>query len=127
MSRMNESIDITQTVDVFFKRIDNYIQYVDDGEVPFMPEQILQTAYHEVSTCGHYNDACKIWRKKPAVAKTWALFKPFFAVEFHDLKEQQPSTLRRPTSMEPTRFSLSQVLWIILQWQRQRIETLLRS
>ena len=57
---MNESIDITQTVDVFFKRIDNYIQYVDDGEVPFMPEQILQTAYHAVSPCGHYNDACKI-------------------------------------------------------------------
>ena len=32
---------------------------------------------------------CKIWRKKPGVAKTWALFKPYFAKECHDLQEQQ--------------------------------------
>ena len=56
-SRMNEPIDITQTNDVFFKRIDNCIQYADDDEIPFTHQQILQTAYHSVSTCGHYNDA----------------------------------------------------------------------
>ena len=68
-------------IDIFFKRIDDCIQYADNGEVPFTP--------HAVSTCGHYNDACKIWHKKPAVTKTWALFKPYFAEEFHDLQEQQ--------------------------------------
>ena len=78
-SRMNEPIDITHTIALFFKRIDDCIQYANAGEVPLTPEQILQTAYHAVSTCGHYNDTCKIWRKKPAVAKTWALFKPYFA------------------------------------------------
>ena len=87
--RMNEPIDATQTIDVFFKRIDDCIQYADDGEVPFTPEQILQTAYHAMSTSGHYNDACKIWRKKTAATKTWPLFKPYFAEEYHDLKEQQ--------------------------------------
>jgi hypothetical protein len=87
--RMNEPIDSTQTIDVFFKRIDDCIQYADDGEVPFTPEQILQTTYHAVSTSGHYNDACKIWRKKPAADKTWPLFKTYFAEEYHDLKEQQ--------------------------------------
>ena len=87
--RMNEPIDATQTIDIFFKRIDDCIQYADDGEVPFTPEQILQTTYHAVSTCGHYTDACKIWRKKQANAKTWPLFKTYFAEEYHDLKEQQ--------------------------------------
>ena len=75
-SRMNEPIDTTQTIEVLLKRINDCIQYADDGEVPFTPEKIFQTAYHAVSTCSHYNDECKIWRKKPAVAKTWALFKP---------------------------------------------------
>ena len=88
-SRMNEPINITQTIDVFFKRIDDCTQYADDGEVHITPLQILQTAYHAVSTCGHYNNACKIWRKKPAAAKTWTLFRHYFAEEFHNLQEQQ--------------------------------------
>ena len=33
-SRMNEPIDNTQTIDVFFKQIDNRIQYAHNGEVP---------------------------------------------------------------------------------------------
>ena len=41
-SRLNELIDMTQTIDVFFKQINGCIQYADDGEVPFTPEQILQ-------------------------------------------------------------------------------------
>ena len=86
---MNEPIDNTQRIDVFIKRIDDCIQYADDGEVPFMPEQMLQTVYHAVSTSSHYNHACKIWRKEPSAAKTWALFKSYFAEEYHDLKEQQ--------------------------------------
>jgi hypothetical protein len=85
----NKNIDSTQTIDIFFQRIDDCINYADDGQVPFTPEQILQTAYHAVSTSGYYTDACKIWRKKPAEAKTWASFKQFFAKEYHDLKEQQ--------------------------------------
>jgi len=88
-SRMNEPIDTTQTIDVFFKRIDDCIQYADDGEVPFTPMQILQTTYNAMSTSGHYNDACKIWRKKPAADKTWTRFKRYFAEEYHDLQEQQ--------------------------------------
>ena len=65
----------TQMIDIFFKR-------ADDGKIPFRPEQILEAAYHAVCISGHYNDACKI-------AKTWALFKPYFAEENQDLKEQQ--------------------------------------
>ena len=87
--RMNEPIDTTQTIDIFFKRIDDCIQYADGGEVPFTPEQIVQTTYHAVSTSGHYTDTCKIWRKKAAAAKSWPLFKTYFAKEYNNLKEQQ--------------------------------------
>jgi hypothetical protein len=87
--RMNEPIDSTQPIDIFFQRVDECIQYAVDGHVAFSAEQILQTTYHAVSTSGYYTDACKDWRKKPAIEKTWANFKTFFAAEYHDMKEQQ--------------------------------------
>jgi hypothetical protein len=86
---MTAPIDSTQPIDIYFKRIDDCIQYADDGHVPFTIHQILQTTYHAVSTSGYYNEACKEWRRRPPNQKTWALFKTFFAAEYHDLKEQQ--------------------------------------
>jgi hypothetical protein len=87
--RMNEPIDSTQTIDAFFKRIDDCTQYATDGRVPYTPAQILQTGYYAVSTSGHYNEACKIWRRKANADKTWTTFKTYFAEEYHGLKEQQ--------------------------------------
>ena len=87
--RMNEALDSTQPIDIYFQKIDECIQYAADGHVAFTPDQILQTAYHAISTSGYYNDACKEWRKKPTADKTWTIFKRFFAAEYHDLKEQQ--------------------------------------
>ena len=87
--RMNEPIDSSQTIYLFFQRIDNCVQYASDGQVAFTNGQIIQTAYHAVSTSGQYTDACKDWRKRPLRDKTWALFKRFFAAKYHDLKEQQ--------------------------------------
>ena len=125
---MNEPIDNTQRIDVFIKRIDDCIQYADDGEVPFMPEQMLQTVYHAVSTSSHYNHACKIWRKKSAVAKTWALFKPYFAEELHNLKEQQRvNTSQGNFHGAKSVLDISSALDKILPWQRRPIETLWRS
>jgi hypothetical protein len=88
-SRMNEPIDSTQPIDIYFQQVDECIQYAADGRVAFLAEQILQTTYHAVSTSGYYTDACKEWHKKAAVDKTWATFKSFFAAEYHDMKEQQ--------------------------------------
>ena len=87
--RMNETLDSTQPIDLYFQKVDECIQYAADGHVAFTPDQILQTAYHAKSTSGFYNDACKEWRKKPTATKTWPTFKRFFAAEYHDLKEQQ--------------------------------------
>jgi uncharacterized protein (DUF433 family) len=88
-TEMIAPIDSTQPIDLYFKRIDDCIQYADDGQVPFTNDQILQTTYHAVSTSGYYTEACKEWRRRPLLQKTWALFKTFFASEYHDLKEQK--------------------------------------
>ena len=88
-TKMNAPIDASQPIDVFFQRIDDCVQYAADGRVAFTTDQIMQTAYHAVSTSGVYTDACKEWRKKQTTDKTWATFKTFFAAEYHDHKEQQ--------------------------------------
>ena len=52
---MNDPIDATQLIEIYFKRIDDTVQYAADGNAAFTTEQILQTAYHAVSTTGYYN------------------------------------------------------------------------
>jgi hypothetical protein len=86
---MIEPIDASQPIDIFFRCIDDCVQYTVDGQVAFTAQQILETAYHAISTSGYYNDSCKEWCKKAAINKTWTNFKTSFAAEYHDLKEQQ--------------------------------------
>jgi hypothetical protein len=88
-TRMNDPIDSTQPIDIYFKKVDDCVQYAADGQVAFTPDQILQTTYHAISTLGYYTNACKEWQKKPAQEKTWQNFKRIFSAEYHDLKEQQ--------------------------------------
>jgi hypothetical protein len=73
--RINEPIDASQPIDVYFQKIDDCIQYADDGQVAFTTAKIFQTTYHAISTSGFYNDACKEWRKKPSGDKNWRNFK----------------------------------------------------
>jgi hypothetical protein len=69
--RINEIINASQPIDVYFQKNDGCIQYAADGQVAFTTGQILQTTYHAISTSGFYNNACKEWRKNPAAGKTW--------------------------------------------------------
>ena len=87
--RMEEPLDTTEPIDVYFEKIDDCVQYAADGRVAFTTDQILQTGYNAISTSGVYHDACKEWRRKQPADKTWLNFKRFFASEYHDLKEQQ--------------------------------------
>jgi hypothetical protein len=87
-TRMEAPMDPTQPIDVYFQNIDDCVQFATDGQVPFTALQIVQTAYHAISKSGLYNDACKEWRRKPIVDRTWVACKPFFATEYNDLKEQ---------------------------------------
>ena len=83
---MNEPIDAMQPIDIYFKRIDDTVQYAVNGNVAFTTEHILQTAYRAVSTIGYYNEACKEGRHKPEDNKIWVHFKHFFAAKYHDRK-----------------------------------------
>jgi hypothetical protein len=88
-NKMNQPMDSTQSIDTFFRRIDDCVQYAIDRKVAFTNEQILQTAYHAIASSGYYTDATKVWRKKAKDQKTWANFKKCFATKYHDLQEQK--------------------------------------
>jgi hypothetical protein len=88
-TKMEAPMDVTQPIDIYFQTIDDCVQFATDGQVPFTPTQVVQTAYHPVSKSGIYNDACKEWRRKPIADRTWTHFKAFFATEYNELKEQQ--------------------------------------
>ena len=54
---MNEPIDAKKPIDIYFKRIDDTVQYAANGNAAFTTEQILQMTYHAVSSTGFYNEA----------------------------------------------------------------------
>ena len=108
---MNEPIDSSQPIDVYFQKIDECIQYAVDARVAFMPDQRIQTAYHAASTSGYYNGACKEWHKKTPPNKTWTNFKQFFAAEYHNFKEQQKvNTSQSNFHGDNSAFNLSKAL-----------------
>ena len=43
--RMNQRIDLFLTIDKYYKRIDDCIEYANDGKTPFMTSQVFQKAY----------------------------------------------------------------------------------
>ena len=84
-ARINEALDNFCPIDVFFQRIDDAVQYANDGKHTFTAKQILQTAFHSVNTTGLYREACKEWRQKAEQDKTWTNFKRHFAAEYHEI------------------------------------------
>ena len=90
--KMDEPLDPVAPIDVYFKRIDECVQFATDAETAYTSEQILQTAYYAISSSNLYINACKKWKRKQTHEKTWAIFKTFFANEYHELKEQEKTT-----------------------------------
>ena len=81
-------------IDVYFKQVEDVIQFSPYGNTPFTPAQIVQTAYHAVNKTGLYSLALKYWHKKATADKTWASLKQVFAEEYHDLVEVTKVTNR---------------------------------
>ena len=84
---INEALDNSCPVDVFFQRINDAVQYANDNKNPFLAKQILQTAFHSVNATGMYLEACKEWRQKSNQDKTWTNFKRHCADQYHDIRE----------------------------------------
>ena len=72
--KIDEPMDPSEPIDVYFKRIDECVLVAADAETAYTPEQILQTTYYAISSSNNYTDACKEWRRKLKSDKTWTNF-----------------------------------------------------
>ena len=84
---MEEVYDPSVPIYAYFKRIDDEVQYADEGKVPFSEPQVLQTVTHTLNASGSFPEACKDWQKKPETEKTYTHFNTFFTSEYHYQKE----------------------------------------
>ena len=85
---LQEPLDTSQPISVFLNLINDIIQYYSEANTLCMPEQVLQMAYHTLSSSGIYSDACKYWCRNPRAEKTWDNFKTI-AVDYNDLRVKQ--------------------------------------
>ena len=63
--KMDEPLGSSIPIDVYFKRIDESVQFATDAETAYIPKKILQSAYYAISSSNLYTDTCREWRKKP--------------------------------------------------------------
>ena len=87
--RINEPIDSSLTINKHFEKIDDCIQFADDGKTPYTATQFIYKAHHMILASIMYLDACKEWWKNTATNQTWIGTKKFFADEYHDLNLTQ--------------------------------------
>ena len=58
---LQEPLDTSQPIDVFFNIINDGVQYYREENKPYMTGKVLQMSYRAVSSSGNYIDACKYW------------------------------------------------------------------
>jgi hypothetical protein len=84
---MQQPCDVNQPIEVFYKQIEDAMEFAAAGQTPYSPEQILSIAYQGIFRTGIFADDCKLWKRKPAVYKTWEQFKIDFRVAYKEYNE----------------------------------------
>ena len=84
-------LEVDQSIDVYFQRVEDAIQFSHEGKTPFKLAQFVQTSYHTIKK-GLYSLALKEWRKNSMEEEMYDSFKTVFAEEYHDLVEDAKVT-----------------------------------
>ena len=86
-ARMKERYDVNFPIENFFDQIEDAMEYAAAGNAPFSPDQVVNTAFHVIFTTGMFHDDCKLWKRRPALERTWANFKIAFSMAHQELLE----------------------------------------
>eukprot|EP00957_Ditylum_brightwellii_P175589 13369246-Ditylum_brightwellii.AAC.1 len=82
-------MDISQSIDAYFARIDDYIQFASNGKTKYTAQQILTTVLHAVQKTGWFKVRIRKWKAKDPADQSWENFKKDFAKEYDEIKEEQ--------------------------------------
>eukprot|EP00957_Ditylum_brightwellii_P202347 15329759-Ditylum_brightwellii.AAC.2 len=75
------------------EQIESAVTIAGNVSQPYTVAQVLSIAYNLVLKMGVYKDACKEWRNKPDIEKTWLNFKMHFAAAYANNLEEH-TTIR---------------------------------
>jgi hypothetical protein len=84
--------DPSTPIQLLYAQIEDAMEFADAGNTPYTQEQILANAYYLIFATGMYAEACKEWRRLPAIQKTWARFQQHFTEAYNDMIVSQKTT-----------------------------------
>jgi hypothetical protein len=59
---MQQPCDVNQPIEVFYKQIEDAMEFAAAGQTPYSPAQVLSIAYQSIFRTGIFADDCKIWK-----------------------------------------------------------------
>ena len=77
---LQETLDTSQPIDIFFNIIDDGVQYAREESLTYMTEEVRKHLYHAVISSRICIDTCKDWCGKRSEETIWANFKTFSLV-----------------------------------------------
>jgi len=73
--KMNTSYDVILTIEVLFDKVEDGMDYADAGKHLKSPEQIVMTVQQLFQETSMFTDNLKVWKRLPAMNRTWTRFK----------------------------------------------------
>ena len=68
-SRMKIPYDVNLPIETFFDQIEDAVEFASADNAPFIPVQVVNTAYNVIFSTGMFNDDCTMWKRKPSDKK----------------------------------------------------------
>jgi hypothetical protein len=88
-ARMKEAYDPNQPIEAFIDQIEDRVTLADAAATAYTPAQIIAIAYNLIFATGMFPEACREWRRRPIIEKTWTNFKTDFAIAHQEFRESQ--------------------------------------
>jgi hypothetical protein len=88
-TRMRNNYDPNQPIEAFIDQIEDAISLAAAANAPYTAAQIVAIAYNIIFSTGMFPEACREWRRRPIVEKTWVNFKVDFALAHQDFRDSQ--------------------------------------
>jgi hypothetical protein len=91
-TRFKKPWDPNAPFETLIEQMDDAVDFANAGGIPISAPQLINTAYTLLFNTGAFADACREWRRRPAVDHTWDNFKIHFAIAHEDNRLVQQHT-----------------------------------
>jgi hypothetical protein len=86
---MRRAWDPQEPVEFLFKQNQHCADYSEVGGILIGHPQQINVGYATIFATGHFMSACRRWKEKHAIEKTWTQFKSHFAAAHRQHKQMQ--------------------------------------